>query len=144
MRVLIDTNVALNYFSGREDKYSVESEKIMLMCAEEKIDGVIAFHSLSTFWYVTRKVPEATRREWLRQICELLTISWADNDAVKAAVENSNFPDFEDALQDCCAVTVEADYIITVNTKDFAGHSKTPAVTPAEFLLIFEGENLIS
>ncbi len=31
MKVLIDTNVALTYVSGREDKFSDQSDKIMLL-----------------------------------------------------------------------------------------------------------------
>ncbi len=50
MKVLIDTNVAITYISGRSDPYAFETEKIMLLCAQEKIEGVLAFHSLSTIW----------------------------------------------------------------------------------------------
>ena len=51
MKALIDTNVALTYASGREDPFSDATDAIMLMCAQEKIEGAIAFHSLSTIWY---------------------------------------------------------------------------------------------
>ena len=134
MRVLIDTNVALTYVSGREDSFSNEVDAIMQKCAKEEIEGALAFHSLSTIWYQTRKLPEATRRDWIRQLCELLTISGADNKAVLGAVNDVNFKDFEDALQDCCATSFEADYTITANIKDFKGVSKIPALTPKEFL----------
>ena len=134
MRVLIDTNVALTYVSGREDSFSNEVDTIMQKCAKGEIEGALAFHSLSTIWYQTRKLPEAIRRDWIRQLCELLTISVADNNAVLRAVNDVNFKDFEDALQDCCATTFEADYTITANIKDFKGVSNIPALTPKEFL----------
>ena len=54
MRVLIDTNVALTYVSGREDLYSKEIDTIMHKCADDEIDGAIALHSLSTIWYDVR------------------------------------------------------------------------------------------
>lgn len=134
MRVLIDTNVALTYVSGREDPFSEDVDTIMRRCAEEMIEGGIAFHSLSTIWYATRKLPDATRRDWIKQICEILTVSGADNKAVLDAVSHTEFKDFEDALQDCCAETFHADYIITANNKDFKGVSNIPALTPKEFL----------
>lgn len=134
MRVLIDTNVALTYVSGRDDLFSNEVDAIMQKCAKEEIEGALAFHSLSTIWYQTRKLPEATRRDWIRQLCELLTISGADNKAVLGAINDEDFKDFEDALQDCCATAFEADYTITANIKDFKGVSKIPALTPKEFL----------
>ena len=134
MRVLIDTNIALSYVSGREDPFSTEVDEIMRKCAEEEIEGAIAFHSLSTIWYATRKLPEKTRRDWIKQICELLTICGADNDSILEAVENTDFKDFEDALQDCCASIFTADYTITANIKDFENVSKIQALTPKEFL----------
>ena len=139
MRALIDTIVALTYVSGREDKFSEQSDKIMLMCAEEKVDGYLAFHSLSTIWYVTRKVPDEIRRDWIKQICTVLTVVGAENSTILSAVEDTDFTDFEDALQDCCAIDAEVDYIVTVNTKDFINHSRTKAVTPEEFLTIVTG-----
>ena len=48
MRVLIDTNIALTYLSGRTDAYSSEARDIMMLCAKEEIEGALAFHSLST------------------------------------------------------------------------------------------------
>lgn len=108
----------------------------MLKCAREEIEGALAFHSLSTIWYQTRKLPEETRRDWIRQLCELLTISGADNPAVLEAINDEAFQDFEDALQDRCAVSFQADYTITANVKDFRGVSKVPALTPKEFLAL--------
>jgi len=134
MRVLIDTNVALTYVSGRDDLFSNEVDAIMQKCAKEEIEGALAFHSLSTIWYQTRKLPDATRRDWIRQLCELLTISGANNKAVLSAINDESFKDFEDALQDCCATSFEADFTITANIKDFKGISKVPALTPKEFL----------
>lgn len=136
MRILIDTNVALTYVSGREDPFSNEVDIIMRKCADEEIEGAIALHSLSTIWYATRKLPENTRRDWIRQICELLTVAGAENDAVLDAIDNKEFKDFEDALQDCCAASIKADYTITANVRDFKDVSNIPALTPKEFLEI--------
>ncbi len=134
MKILIDTNVALTYVSGREDPFSDDVDEIMLMCAREEIKGAMAFHSLSTIWYQARKLPDETRREWIKQLCELLTITGADNVSVLLAVKNTDSKDFEDALQVCCAETFQADYIVTANISDFRGHSEIPALTPREFL----------
>ncbi|MBQ6173845.1 MAG: PIN domain-containing protein [Clostridia bacterium] len=136
MKILIDANVAVTYISGRDDPYSSEIEKIMRLCAEDRIEGVIAFHSLSIIWYISRKVPDPVRRQWMRLLCGLLTVSGADNALIREAIDRTDFKDFEDALQDCCAVKAGADYIVTVNRKDYLNHSVIPAVTPEEFLRI--------
>ena len=80
------------------------------------------------------------RRKWIRELCTVLTVSGADNDAVIAAIDDVRFRDFEDALQDRCAVNMTADYIVTANIKDFAGLSTTPAVTPDDFLAMIGEE----
>lgn len=141
MKVLIDTNVAITYISGRNDPYSSEIEKIMQLCAEEKIEGFIAFHSLSIIWYVCRKAPDEERRKWLRKLCILLTVAGADNKLIIEAIDRTDFRDFEDALQDCCAKSACTDYIITVNKRDFAGHSTMQALDPREFLSVYSWQN---
>ena len=54
MAVLIDTNILLNYITNRNDKYLNESIKIVEFCALGKLNGYIAFHTLSTLLYVLR------------------------------------------------------------------------------------------
>ena len=73
---------------------------------------------------MSRKVPDDERRKWIRKLCTLLTVSGADNELILRAIDNADFRDFEDALQDCCAGTFHADYTITANTKDFKGVSR--------------------
>ena len=70
----------------------------------------------------------------MRQLCALMTLSGAENETVMAAIDDPAFKDFEDAMQDCCAIDSKADYIITANIKDYAGHSRVPALTPKDLL----------
>lgn len=134
MKVLLDANVLLTFITGRVDRYSQECEQVIRLCADGSLDGYVAFHTLSIVWYVTKNLPIENRREWIKHICTVLTVAAADNQAILAAAENSAFKDFEDNLQDCCAVHAGADYIVTVNVKDFYGHSKVKAVLPDELL----------
>ena len=55
MVVLIDTNILLNYLTNRDDDYLKQSIRIVEMCAKGECIGYIAFHTLSTLWYVLRK-----------------------------------------------------------------------------------------
>lgn len=137
MKILIDTNVAITYISGRKDPFSQQIETVFRLCAEERVDGYLAVHSLSTIWYVSRKAPEKDRRAWLKKLCTIFTVSGADNPSILQAIDNTEFRDFEDALQDCCASVADVDYIVTVNKRDFDGHSTVPAVTPEEFIQLY-------
>ena len=137
---LIDTNVIINFITKREDPYKEECFEVMKLCADEVFDGYIAFHSLSVIWYVIRKQrTEEEARAWLSNICEMLTVTGATQEQIKEAIKNSNFHDFEDCLQDECAVHVNADYIVTCNAKDF-NEAKTTVVTPDIFLKIVAGD----
>ncbi len=134
MVVLIDTNVIIDFIIKRQP-FEKESTEVMKKCASREIQGYVAFHSISNLWYILRKMPENERREWLVNVCKCLTVVGADHDEVINAIKKSNFKDFEDCLQDKCAVGVNANYIITRNVDDFAG-SEIPAILPEDFLKI--------
>ena len=138
---LIDANVIINFITKRDDPYKNECCEVMKLCTESMFDGYIAFHSLSIIWYVVKKQETEERaRAWLKDICEVLTITGATQKQVKEAIEKSEFRDFEDCLQDECAAHVNAEYIVTCNLKDFQ-QAKTMAVTPDVFLKILTGNH---
>ena len=74
LRVLIDTNVAYIFLTEREDRFSDEVYEIMRLCVEKKIYGYLAFHSLSTIWYLCRKLTDKERRRVILGLCNILTI----------------------------------------------------------------------
>lgn len=131
--VLIDTNILLNYITNREDPYLEQSVEIVRKCAIGECTGYIAFHTLSTLWYVLRKRSDSVRRQNLKDICEIFTVATAPQIEILDAIRNDSFADFEDCLQDNCAKDVGADYIITCNVRDFE-NSEVPAITPDDFL----------
>lgn len=138
---LIDTNVIMNFITSRDDPYKNECFELMKLCAENYFDGYIAFHSLSTIWYVVRRQKsEEEARKWLNNICDIMMVTGATQEQVKTAVNNLKFRDFEDCLQDECAVYVNADYIVACNVKDFK-NANTAIVTPDVFVkIVTEGE----
>ena len=137
MEILIDTNVILNYITERDDPFRESSKKIMELCAEEKVNGYIAFHSLSIIWYVLRKKSENERRFWLKNVCEILPVVGATHEQVLEAIDQVNFTDFEDCLQDKCAQNIGTHYIATCNVNDFI-NANTKIINPKEFIEIFE------
>lgn len=139
MVLLIDANVVLDYLLNREPHFQ-DSYSVISYCQSEIAEGFIAFHSISVIWYVLRKKPAKARRAALMDICEILTVTGASHEAVISAVQNEDFPDFEDCLQEQCAATVHADYIVTWNKADFAA-SKIPAVTPTEMVHLLKQKN---
>ena len=136
MKVLVDVDVIKNYLNGYKEEKSEVLDQIAEMCSQHKIEGYIAFHSLHIIWYFAKKrETDAKSREWLKCILNVLHVASARHEALAGAVYNPEFRDFEDNLQECCAVSAGCDYIVTVNVKDYE-HSRVPAVTPSELIQI--------
>ena len=53
-RVLIDTNVLLDYMLAREP-YCEDAKKVILSCTEGDTKGCIAAHSISNMFFILRK-----------------------------------------------------------------------------------------
>lgn len=138
MKVLVDTNVVIDFLITREPFYNASS-KIMIKCAEGELTGFIAFHSIPNLWYILRRTPEDKRREWIEDVCSILCVTGASHEEVVRAVKMGDFKDFEDCLQDRCAEGADAKYIITRNKVDF-DNSKIRAVLPEDFLEILKNK----
>lgn len=138
MVVLVDTNIILDYLAERKGFFD-DAKEIMEMCADGKVQGCVAFHSLPNIWFILRKKPDNVRRDMLKQICTLLTVVSAGHDEVVKAVEATEFKDFEDCLQDKCAITAKADYIVTRNAVDYKC-ADTKVIDPNEFCRLMENK----
>lgn len=132
MIVLIDTNIIIDFLLNREP-FNMAASKIISKCAKQEIKGYIAFHSVPNLWYILRKVPEEKRRSWLIDICTIVQVAGVSHAEVVKAIRMKDFADFEDCLQDRCAVSVGAQYIITRNINDFI-NSQVPAILPEDFI----------
>lgn len=132
MRVLIDTNIIIDFLLKRGSFYA-ESRNVLMRCTHDGTEGFVAMHSIANLWYVLRKESEEKRRKSLKMICIALTVCFTNHQEVYNAINNTQFKDFEDCLQDACAYVNRIDYIVTRNTKDFI-HSRVKALLPSEFL----------
>jgi hypothetical protein len=77
-----------------------------------------------------------TTIDFLKKLRLVLTVLNVDDSTVSKALE-SEFGDFEDAVQYFTAVHNEINYIITRNTDDYK-KSAIPVYTPTEFLKMME------
>lgn len=136
MKVLIDTNIILDYILEREP-YTIYSDKLFELCISGRLNGVIAAHSITNAYFILRKfLTNEERRTVLLDICEIVSIAGVDAGKIISALNRDSFSDFEDCVQDECAASCGADYIITRNEKDFS-ESKVKAVSAENFLKIY-------
>lgn len=139
MKVLIDTNILLDALLGRLPYYNY-ADKILKLCADKKVQGYMAAHSISNMFYILRKdLSEEDRREVLLNLCDILIVENIDSVKIVTALKNKDFTDFEDCLQSECAKCIGVQYIITRNIKDY-NNSNIPSVLPEDFLNIINGK----
>ncbi len=132
-KIFIDTNVVIDFLANREPFHKAAYE-VFLMGGDEKVKLYISALSFTTIYYVLRKQYEAERLLSLLRDLRLLVAVVATNDYIIEQALESNFSDFEDAVQYYTAASVGADYIVTRNTRDYS-HASISVVTPGELSL---------
>lgn len=134
-RILIDTNVLLDYLLEREPFFD-DAKKVILSCVDGKVKGCIAAHSIPNMFFILRKdYSIKERREVLSNLCSIFDIEGIDKTKLLSGLSNEDFSDFEDCLQMECAKSYGADYIVTRNVADYSV-SEVNAIEPREYLKI--------
>ena len=74
MRVLIDTNIMLDVLMGRQPYFDL-ADRIIRLCADQRIEGYMAAHSIPNMFYILRKsMSDEDRREVLKSLCQILKV----------------------------------------------------------------------
>lgn len=131
--VLIDADVILDFFFDRKP-FSQDSSKIMSLCEKGEIKGFVTSIVLSNIAYLLRKT--ATQEKVitnLKMLMKFIEVTTTDKNAVLEAL-NSDFKDFEDALQNYSAQnSKEIKVIVTRNIRDYKT-SQLSIMTPETYL----------
>ena len=139
MIILVDTNIVLDVLLNREP-YATEAQMIMTKCANREIAGYLAAHSIPNLFYILRKAySPKERRRLIRNLCYIFHISELNEKKIISAAENEEFLDFEDCLQEECAMEAMADYIVTRNPNDYV-NSRVKVIEPKEFVTLLKAE----
>lgn len=132
-KVLIDTDVLMDFFFNRKP-YAKYAAELMNLCAEKQVQGYITQVIISNVYYLLRKTAKHDIIvEKLKQLLTIISIIEIDENSVMNAL-NSEFKDFEDALQNFSAIeNGEINIILTRNLKDFK-KSELAILTPETYL----------
>jgi predicted nucleic acid-binding protein len=132
-KVLIDTDVILDLFFDREP-FSEDAAKVLSLCESREITGFITSVIISNVYYLLRR--SSTHEKVIEKLTQLMTITevlTTDKDVILKAL-NSNFRDFEDALQNYSAeFNGHIDVILTRNIKEYK-NSSLGIMTPGNYL----------
>jgi len=137
-KVLIDTDVILDFFFDRKP-FSENSTIILSLCERGILDGFITPLIISNIYYLLRRTAKHEKViEKLKQLLKIVHVLEMDRLVVEKAL-NSEFKDFEDALQNFSAVNDgEIEAIVTRNVKDFK-KSEIGVLSPEAFVKIMNG-----
>ena len=132
MNVLIDTNVALDYFFRREG-FSEHAKREFHEIISGNINGCLSSLVVTDIYYcVTRQRNADIARKVVEEVYRYLTILTVGEDTIGKALVLP-MTDFEDAVQATAAQDCEIDIVITRDKTDFHD-SGLNVYSPEEFL----------
>jgi predicted nucleic acid-binding protein len=130
MRVLIDTNVVLDFLQEREP-FVEDAARLFERIDAGDIEGFITATTITNIYYIVRKVGGVTvAKDAIGRILSDLHICSVDRAVLEQAV-SLNFSDFEDAVQYACAIAYGLDAIVTRDASGFAS-SEIAVMSPRE------------
>jgi predicted nucleic acid-binding protein len=130
---LLDSDVLLDVYLQREPFY-LDSAKVLSLTKRKLITAFITPLALSNISYLLQKEhSKSIVIQELKKLCAFVEIVTMNKKTVLDALE-SNFIDFEDALQNYSAENnLAISHIVTRNTKDYS-KSKLIVLSPSDFL----------
>ena len=134
IRVFLDTNVLVDYLAHRGDFFE-EATMIVSLAINKKIKLYAASMSFATASYLMARHyhnDSAAIKLAISNFIKYCHVMVVDRSTVETSVASA-FADFEDCMQNACAMECKADYIVTRNVDDFTTSSLN-VVEPSQFL----------
>jgi predicted nucleic acid-binding protein len=134
-KIFIDTDVILDFFFDRKP-FSDDATQLFMLCEKKIVTGFVTPVILSNVYYLLRKTAKHEKViESLKLLINLVEIATINKATILEAL-NSEFKDFEDALQNYSAQhDKDIQVIVTRNVKDFR-ESRLSVMTPETYLRI--------
>jgi predicted nucleic acid-binding protein len=131
--VFVDTDVLLDVVIKREDFY-LASFQIVQLIEQKKLNGYITPMTINNIYYFTRKeLSHSHALSLIEKLMVIFNVAGIDKSGIISAL-NSDFKDFEDALQNYSALQhPEIETLITRNIKDYRC-SDLAIMTPTDFI----------
>ncbi len=136
MKVLFDINVILDVLLNREEFVQLSASLVNIV-ETKKIEGFLCATTLTTIDYLVTKIRDRkTSKLALKKLLGIFQVSQVNKTVLEFAL-NSNFKDFEDAVQYFSGTCVGVNCVVTRNTKDYK-KTKLPIYTPTELWSILQ------
>ncbi len=131
-KIFIDTDIVIDLLAMREPYYK-HASRLFTLADKKKIKLFVSSLTFANINYIlSSQKPLAEVRKLLNRLMVLVKILAVDEKIIDLAL-NSDFKDFEDAIQYYCALENKIRIILTRNIKNYR-KSKIPVLTAEEFL----------
>ena len=133
-KILVDTNIVLDLL-GKREQFLPEAQVLFSLADRKKVKlHVSSLTFANTYYILTKELKSNDVRKTLRKFKLLVEILSMDDKIIDLSL-NSDFKDFEDAIQYYTAIENKLSIILTRNLKDFK-LSKLPVMSAKEYLEI--------
>ncbi len=131
IRVLFDTNVLLDALLAREP-FVADAAFLLEAVESRKITGFMSATTVTDVHYLVGRQTKSSESAIIAvtQLLALMEICAVDRDVLEQAIR-LNFPDFEDAVQVACAISLGLEVIVTRDINGFTG-SPIPVISPSD------------
>jgi predicted nucleic acid-binding protein len=132
MRVLVDTNIILDFLLQREPFF--QSADLLFQAIDcDRLVGYVTATTLTDIFYIARKHTGSIEqaRQAISEILTVIAICPVNREVLEAAFA-SELTDFEDAVQIACAIAQGLDAIVTRDV-NFSS-AEIPVLTVEELL----------
>lgn len=131
-RILVDTNIVLDLLAERKE-FIVEVQELFTLSDKKELKLYVSSLTFANTYYILSQQMKLTNaRKTLRKFKVLVKVLPMDDKIIDLSLE-SDFNDFEDAIQYHTAIENGLDIIITRNLKDFKT-AKIPVLTANDYV----------
>lgn len=133
-KLLVDTNIVLDLL-GKREKFVLEAQELFTLSDKNAVKLYVSSLTFANTYYIlSQQLKINNARKILRKFKVLVEVLPMDDKIIDLSLE-SDFNDFEDAIQYYTAIENQIDIIITRNLKDFKT-SSIPVLTAKNYLEI--------
>ncbi len=130
MKVLFDTNIVLDVLLDRKQFVELSASLVSLV-ETNVIEGCLCATTITTIDYLISKMHNRkVAKISIQKLLSLFEIAQVDKEVLQLSIE-SNFNDFEDAVQYYSGQLVGVDSIVTRNVNDYK-KADYPVYSPSE------------
>jgi len=130
--LLVDTNIVLDLLAERKE-FLIEAQELFTLSDKKEVKLYVSSLTFAnTFYILSQKLKLSDARKILRKFKVLVEVLPMDDKIIDLSLE-SDFKDFEDAIQYHTAIENDIKIIITRNLKDFKT-SKIPVLTAKSYM----------